>query len=51
MNRRAASRQTPDFLSRRQQKVSKKCLSPAVGMAICVASDSLPKMMRYSFSC
>jgi hypothetical protein len=33
-NRRVASRQTPYFLSKRQQKVSKKCLRLAAGTPV-----------------
>ena len=40
-NRRVASRHTPYFLSMRQQKVSKKCLSPAACMSACGGFRSL----------
>jgi hypothetical protein len=39
-NRRIASHQTPYFLSRRRQKVSKKRLSPCGGHLLCLMSES-----------
>jgi hypothetical protein len=38
-DRRVASRQTPYFLSKRQQKVSKKCLSPGGGHSFLSGSE------------
>ena len=45
-DRRVASRQTPYFLSKRQQKVRKKCLHLAVGTTVASVQEFLRTVVQ-----